>query len=392
MRIKIIENLNKYTYNILENEKIIFSSNKKFFPFKESQYNYAWQAYQDARNFIKQGQQAPIEMYTETIGEPPESKIYDISAEQRVVDNYLAELRSTEEEINGSKNDKEWLNDISKKVEMILQELDKIRGKIESEKDKAKIGSLIIGFRKLKNKLPLQPAEKIASKNNNFEELLYEYGVKACQAIQDYHPGAICHTEESNDANDIIISEIKGEEYCEILRLKINNKMNLYDIVSVGDLASIYPIYSSMFYQKYWKPIVERVGHICIIDNNTLILPEKSPLPDVPKNDTSYRLSGFNVDNMGYNMITLSLKNPIWFFEEGNCLKTAAVQSKYTEQDYLNAFVKCIDSSLKTLFNRKGVVLQIIPLTDVILLDVDFGRGLGNVRLSESQIEIVNEV
>ena len=51
--------------------------------------------------------------------------------------------------------------------------------------------------------------------------------------------------------------------------------------------------------------------------------------------------------------------------------------------------VRCIDPELESINGRTGVVIQTIPHADYVESDIDFGRGLGIVRLTEPQYEII---
>jgi hypothetical protein len=158
-------------------------------------------------------------------------------------------------------------------------------------------------------------------------------------------------------------------------------------------LYKIYPFHSVAFYQKYWKPIAESVGHISVGNPPILIKVDNCTLPDVPKANHSYRLEGWNVrERIGSNVdISFRGERPTWIFEPSQNVKMAQVQgvSKYTEQDYINAIVKCIDPKLKSIHGRTGAVIQVMPLEDMVEIDVDFGEGLGVVRLTELQIKKV---
>jgi len=84
-------------------------------------------------------------------------------------------------------------------------------------------------------------------------------------------------------------------------------------------------------------------------------------------------------------------KDSIWIFEPTQSVKTASGEnvSKYVEQDYSNAMVKCINPQLESVHEQTGVVVQVIPGTNYVEVDVDFGRGLGIQRMAEEDIEII---
>ena len=95
------------------------------------------------------------------------------------------------------------------------------------------------------------------------------------------------------------------------------------------------------------------------------------------------------MEGLGSHLIAELFECDEYSISDAAKVEKIASVSKYTEQDYLNSVVKCIDPKLESIFGRTGAVIQIIPYDDFIELDVKFGRGLGNVRLTEKQIEIV---
>jgi len=235
----------------------------------------------------------------------------------------------------------------------------------------------------------------LASKNvkdydDEFEQdVLEDYAEKVCKVIQDIHPDAIY------DIKDREIRVSVNEE--PILYLMIDSYLMLNSIVPSGKLSSIYPYHKSSFYQKYWKPIVENIGHI-VIDDSMLLVPGKTALPDLPSSPKSFTINGWNIErNKGEN-VDVSFKgydkDSVWLFESAKSIKITTASagdnvSRYSEQDYSNALVKCINPNLKSIYDRTGVVVQVLPGTNYVEIDVDYGRGLGVQRMSEKDIEIV---
>ena len=105
-------------------------------------------------------------------------------------------------------------------------------------------------------------------------------------------------------------------------------------------------------------------------------------------------LNGLNLETKTEENINVSFRgkdSPIWLITPKKTSKTVSANntSRYIEDDYRNAVVKVINPKLKSIFDRTGVVLNIIPNVDYIEVDIDFGRGIGVQRLTESDIEIV---
>ena len=176
----------------------------------------------------------------------------------------------------------------------------------------------------------------------------------------------------------------------------VNDKLNVDKITPIGKVNESNPYHTVEFYQKYWKPIVDKIGHFYLDDSSLLILPNITPLPDAPKGDDRSVIKGLNINNKKEGSVEITFKgsSPSWFFKNAKTTKIEKISqnyvSKYTELDYTNAkAVKCIDPQLKSICGRTGSIKQIIPNEDFIEVDVDFGRGIEIVRLTEKQLEIV---
>jgi hypothetical protein len=387
-----------------ETPKLLFASNKdhKFVPFVKVSYQYAWEAQKDAVKMLRRAYHVKlINRYKKEAQDSTRPVIMDIAAEQMLINHYVNLLGMMEDLSRGAKGEKESEEDAKKQVDMIVSELEGALRQVKEKKYLSKLVSLLRGFKKLRRKyFGVKETKTAALKEVDdaaVDELLYDYGQRVCEAVQEYHKGAICFVHHSRNGGEIVIKEIKdvnGEEddlYETILKVRVNENANVDIVIPYGRLSRLYPFYSVEFYQRYWKPIIESIGHFYLDDANVLLVPEKSPLPDISNGEDTHTLEGWNLEKNGEEKVDISFRGekPIWIFEASRTTKTAKVQSKYTEQDYLNSVVKCIDSNLESIHGRTGAVIQIIPLTDMIELDVDFGRGLGIVRLTEDQVEII---
>ena len=392
--------------------------------------------------------------YRITAEDSTKPHILDISAEETFEQRYDKHLKDLELKAQGSEGDPEEVEKVYQEIKMVLKELENIE---ESFKNKNLIQGFKSKFEKILKKYfsskyakdmadekqgeesskstlsdvdgksentlvsapppegsqaeremaitPSAPAMahnktrlmKLTSfiyppfDNNIRREVLEHFANHAIEAIKHKHKGLGYTLDIQN--NEIKITDANAV----IIKIKINEFLNVTSIIPSGSLYQICPYHSVEFYQKYWKPIVESIGHFCIGDPSILLAVDNVTLPDVPKNrNVSFILECWDTATKKKENIALSFKGekPIWVFEKesaaDNIVKTAQqTQSKYMETDYLNAVVKCIDPRLKSIYGRTGAAIQVIPSSDVIEIDVDFGRGLEVVRLTEKQIEIV---
>ena len=426
MKIGLTQQNNKYGFVIVaeQNGLAMFDSfrDHKAVPFVEPEYSYAWEAQKDAQKILRYYDHH-FKYANEDMIKPI---VTDISAEEMLVNHYREIYDGLEDKTHGVKKvPQEERDKVYQEVKMVKKELETIIKQIEEEKQKKQLKRMLMLYRQLirrnftaeeaedKKKeaeappMPAMPppapggapggmpplmASVIDPESDNTEildleakrELMEHYGEKACQAIHHKCNGA--HYVIGEDDSLMIFDSTNSP----VLRLGVNEKLHVDKIIPVGKTSKICPYHTVEFYQKYWKPIVEEVGHFYIDDTSTLVLASLSSLPDTPKGNDVGVVEGWNTKDKRLETVEVAFRGdkPTWFFDAAKVEKIASA-SKYTEQDYLNSVVKCIDPKLESIFGRTGAVIQIIPYDDFIELDVKFGRGLGNVRLTEKQIEIV---
>ncbi len=327
------------------------------------------------------------------------------SAEDMVVNHYLFVLRELREKSSGcKKDDNEYRKIIYDEIKKVIEETDIAHKQLKEKENKVNILKVKNSLNQLikkyfqKESLEGQNGENIDQISKMacnelksdihdillIKEVLEFYAEKICDSIKDKHNN-ISSKIFPESSKEIIILE--NEE--EILSIMVNDQLNVYSIIPLNKLYKTCPLFSSVFYQRYWKTIAESIGHIYIDNLASIIKVDLSTLPDVPKIDGTYDVEVFDVNEETKNGINIDFKNNGSIWKISAPKNTRYASSKYLEKDYMNSIARCIDSSLKSIYNRTGVVVQVIPLEDGIEIDVDFGRGIDVVRLTEKQIELV---
>ena len=233
---------------------------------------------------------------------------------------------------------------------------------------------------------------KFASLNNeeldeeDLQELKIEYGEAACSAIVNKHPN--CNFKLKNN-NEILVYDLKtGDEY---IKIQVSDFGTVEKIIPGKD--NLFSLQSSSFYQKYWKPIVNEIGHIYIDDFNSLIVPSKNRLPDYPnikekeEKEVNDDLEVWDVKNKDFKVISISFsKSPedSWIFKSNSVgiNKEASVEFKSGD-----AF-RAIDPTLESILNKVGYLQEEYDFPNGKELAIDFGRNV--VRLKLDQVERVN--
>lgn len=414
----------------------------------KSSYKYAWEAYRDAKWLFNKNY-SHIEALQKTASDDlivsDMASTSETSAEDMLMGHYSKILDIMMERCKSFK-DKQDKEIAYGEVKSIVSGILKVKENMEKDEDKKKLDGVLDKFRKLvrekfsqllakdkaemeKNKnaddaipvaseppappgtpetmeqsessLPIMPTAQVDSiikyacvmEEDVQTVLAKEYSERICHAIEKKHPDAICKIDSGNR-----IIKVVGSNDNPLIRITINDNMHVSNIEPEGDLAKAFPLHSVEFYQKYWKPIVEKLGHYMIRDMGLLVCPSKSSLPDIPSSmPESIQLMGWSIDDKKEKAFDISFsgEKPSWMFKGNkNVVKEAKRTirpSKYTEDDFIKGQprrVQCIDPNLKSILGKIGEVKKVIPLVDHLELEIDFGRLL--VRLTENQIELID--
>jgi len=351
----------------------------------------------------------------------------EMSAEQMAVHKYDALYSRVAERADHSRGDPKEEEMVFQELTLIIDELENLLPLEEIKEDAIEHRALVIllrQFKKLSKTFPssikehlekekqdlqmqnmpappppppIAPVEQMASTQEMIKrasQLVKDRGLRK-DIAKDYAE-RVCaclahkHKLTSGITNDKVI--FAGEDCVPILMIGINEQCLIDDIAPLGKLATECPLHSSLFYQKYFKPIVEEIGHCCLEDQEALVVVGKSVLPDLPNGDKEFPVDVLSVRRKTPTTISLRFKENGWdWVERSNIIATSqtmqAPQQPLTEKDFFNARVKCIDPALETIFGKIGDVVQIIPREDCIEMDVNFGRHM--VRVTDKQVQII---
>ncbi len=219
-------------------------------------------------------------------------------------------------------------------------------------------------------------------------EILEHCACAICDAIKCYHDNVIASINCEYNCIDII----EQPQETTILRISFNDKFIVNSISSCNYLGEQYPSYHPVFYQRYWKPIVNEIGAFCVEPQGVIVVPryyDKSSLPDTPLTDMVVGILGLCEADNNISEIPLSFSEKTWGFGDHKKLKTSSkINGKSIILSQSVIRVRCIDKTL-SLYDKIGVVIQEIdnPEFTENEYDINFGRKI--VRLTESQIETV---
>jgi hypothetical protein len=434
MKLKIYKNISgKYEFSLGSfNSK----DHSYLIPDFKKNYDYAYEILRDANELVfkKSYHLNSIHKFSmiEDLSKPI---IEDEKAEERLIGHYKNMLKEMKHKLLGIEDNPEE----DKKIEYLVlksqvEDVLKIQNHFNNPKYDNDINKILNGYRELAQKyfkkfldkdkkqrdqsqeemipnilpadLPTETGDDSAPDLNNLTmaslnkyldddaliDLFNHYGDSTCQSICKNHPDAIYNSNINKNMVDIIAIDT-GDV---ILSLCINDCCHVENIIPGEKISELYPNYSPKFYQKYWKPIVESIGHFFIKDCDALIIPSMSALPDISDVSCECILNGWNPKISQEKPLSLNFNQecPIWIISEyKNDNKKYSSHQNYTEEDFLKSQptrVMCIDKKLD-LYGKIGEVTQIIPINDGIGFEVDVNFGRKIVRLSDEQIRIVDD-
>lgn len=434
MKLSIYKTNNRYAFSIDG-----FSSTRHSCLFLDVKptYQYAWQAYRKAKSlaFNRGFHIEAIHKYAlEDLSKPVRA---EETAEDILINHYKTMLVEMSKKVKGIDDDPEKDKELT--YLMIVSQVDdllRIKENIESDKYDGAIDEIINEHRKIvqahfsdylrkdkkeKEEAAAQPPmppdmqpeipnvppmeegapetpnmtmasvkKTIKLTEDELAELLEHYGLKTCEAITKSHPDAISKI-NIDDRSCNIISLDSGDA---ILKITVNDNINVNNIIPTGNLVESCPSFSPKFYQRYWKPIVESLGHFFLDDLDSLIIPQMGALPDIPNGDGKFDIRGWNPKELKEVPLSMSFKEetPMWVIanSESRLIKMA----DYSEEDFLRTQptrVRCTDQRLQ-LFDSIGEVVQVIPVNSGVGFEVDVNFGRKVVRLSQQQVEIINDL
>jgi len=425
MKLKLYEIGDRYSFSIDD-----FYSNNHFYLTAniKSSYKYAWQAYSAARK-LAMATPSHIDVINKYAAQDlTKENPIDISAEEMLHQHYDSIYQMIEERTEGEQKEEER-EIIYEEIKVIVEEILKIEEQVEDNKEKENLKEVIGKFKKLvrskfsKNlqkdveeqkkmddiigtppqneqidqeqqydpSIPDKEVSKTANRyNNQFRQakkdidfnVIEEYAKKICKAIENKHPSSIYRLSKDNS-----ITIMDSKDNSSLLKIQLDNELNINSIYPLENISDIYPLHSKEFYQRYWKPIVSSIGHYkindCFVSEN---------LPDIPEGKKDYIISSSN------QKLILKFSTNIWELKATpiDAAKESKIgpkkPSEYTEDDFKeDTIVECIIPELASIFGKKGLVIQVIPLSSHIELDIQFfEKERGIKRLTTDQIKIAN--
>lgn len=172
----------------------------------------------------------------------------------------------------------------------------------------------------------------------------------------------------NSDSYDIVLGDDKGDVCC----LKIDNKLLLEDVLPCGNTTIEKPYHSTEFFETYFEPVMAAIGHIKVKEVVALVNHSKS---------TRRKILAFSTVDNSPKLVKVSIpksKDSVWGFKiEPLPARTASLEGKQ---------IRCTRPDLPTYYERTGTVTEEINRGVYNDIVVDFGRGLGLVVMTDSDV------
>jgi len=217
------------------------------------------------------------------------------------------------------------------------------------------------------------------------KEVLRAFAEAAMRALQPSHPEVFVGlaTHLLDGGYEVALSEPIEGGIRDVVSLVFDERLLLRKIVPSQPTHEKCSYGSSNFLERYWEPVVSAVGHILIEAADAVALPASS-------GSGCRDMMAFRTSDGSKSRVTVSRSDDgsSWFISEAMGVRTAA--SKFTETDLKpdKTQVRCTNKDFPTYYGRTGTVRRVSPKRDYADVTVDFMRGLGEVVLTDKDIEI----
>jgi hypothetical protein len=428
--IKIFKRHNKYHFEINSFSSFSHSFLTKF---AEKEYRFAWEAYKDAKNIVKKYSYHIKALDKLAFEENQKPVVSDVSANTKIADHYesiLDFLYDIASGLNGNAKSK-YEKRIKKmhylEIKSVIKEILFVKDNVKSdeysedsdkEKTMERLNKIISKFKNLVHKhyknqlnedikesrekskevsgggelgemgeteqLPLSASDylkkliKISQIGDKImplkDDLLDHYGEKSCYAIEDNHPEAVWEKSKKG------INIIDGDNI--IVEIILDNDLLIEDIYPGSSIIDMYTYESNKFYDRYWKPIIEEIGHFCSFDDSLICLLEGKALPDKDNDlNNSFNFYDKNKNHMG--KLSFKFNERTWIIKKENENNLKKESSSIKDND----IVLCINSNLPTYYQKTGRVIQVINSGYEIEYDINFGNSI--CRMTKKDIDAV---
>ena len=176
-----------------------------------------------------------------------------------------------------------------------------------------------------------------------------------------------------SESYNVVLADNDGDVCC----VKFDNRMLLSDVSPCGKTIKETPYHSREFFEKYFEPIYNSIGHISLSDGTIGVVNHYST--------RRRKLAAFSQEDGKQKTIVVSLPSSglvQWRFSEGKTDSDVPLKKNYE--------VKCIRSDLPTYYGRTGEVVEEIDRGTYKEIVVDFRRGLGLVVMTEDDVQPLN--
>ena len=380
------------------------------FPHVKSSYAYPWEAERDARRILKECPSLlPHLLVLAEESDAEESEPFDPhqaqSSEDMILSHYNASFDDIAEKTSGIKGAEiEDRQKVYDEIKIVVGNLLKVKEQLDEEESKKKIDHIIGRFSRLtkENFNDLLSADQtdqtdqtqiatnsihryltaslIPLTKEEEQELLEDSATKVCSALANKFSD-VCYLIDPKQRRITLVSHNRKMKYA---TLSFDRNMLLSSILPHSYLPHSN---SGEFYQNIFKPIFQSIGHFKSAARKALMVSGKTALPDLTEDNVSSDVEAIDIETKQPCSLTISFNNKKWKTSR-KTVKMAQITSRYTEMDYMNAMVQCVDQELESIYGHTGTVIQVIPIGATVYVDVDFGHAV--IRLTESQIKIVS--
>ena len=227
---------------------------------------------------------------------------------------------------------------------------------------------------------PTKTAGEVSELPSCAKESVVAFAEDAARGLSTSWPEAyLSKVEYLEDAHRFVATISCGNS--DLCLVSFNDDLFMTGILPCAMMAEQAPYHSKEFYDRCWLPVVFSVGHFLDEETGSVMAPRCGA------DDKGARMYGFSLDGWTDVSFDISTGSGAWMVSKAQGQVRQAA-SKFTEDQLLNAEVMCTRQDLPTYYGRTGTVISVVPRSDYADVTVDFRRGLGQVVLTDSDIEL----
>ena len=280
-----------------------------------------------------------------------------------------------------SEEGKERLENVKNRLKVVKKSTERERNKFTPKAPEAPAPSAQPPLQPAQPAQPLSPYTSQKASLQFAKGCLQAFGEAAAQSIDTSHGESyLKYIEQNEDGYRILIAD-QRQDLCV---LHFSNDLLLTSVLPSNSIMKHAAYHSKDFFERYWEPIVQAVGHY--LSQNVVLVP--GHIQSQRRKIAGWNLASKKITSVALTIPALSKTSQTsqtWTIHQ-------AVGAEPAEpQGWEKAQVRCT-KQLPSYYQRTGIVQSVINRGSYLDINVDFGRGLGIVTMTDNDLEKITNL